>query len=196
MLKINLCLEKGEFTQKNCCSYREDLPLDWTFLLPFGSKLCQKPHSNYCFCFWAPAHIVVIILLRSPDSGVPVSSWAVLLFLQTLWCKHIPRTLWCHQHLLCCEHAVYSKILFIYHWLRCCYLMVLCTLLICAQFIMIYSVYYTNIKRKLFNVLLKFRYILLTHCFQIPSVYVMSELEEIFLNHMNTSSRMIACNIL
>lgn len=121
-VKDKLVFGKRRIHKKNCYSYREDLPLDWTFLLPFGSKLCQKPHSNYCFCFRAPAHVVVIVLLRSPDSGVPVSSWAVLLFHQTLWCKHIPRTLWCHQHLLCCEHAVYSNILFIYHWLRHCYL--------------------------------------------------------------------------
>lgn len=92
------------------CSYREDLPMDWTFLLPFGSKLCQEPHSNYCVCFWASAHILVIILLWPPDPSVPVSSWTILLFLQALWCKHIPRTVWCHQHLLCCEYTVYSKI--------------------------------------------------------------------------------------
>jgi hypothetical protein len=41
---------------------------------------------------------------------------------------------------------------------------------------------------------LKFEYILLAHCFQIPLVYVvLSDLEEIFINHTSTSSKMITC---
>ena len=83
--------------------YRQNLTLDWPFLFPTGSFLCQEQHSDHCISFRTSAHNVVVILLWSTVASVYVSCWLVLLLLQTHRCKHIHHHVWCNQHLLCCK---------------------------------------------------------------------------------------------
>lgn len=46
--------------------------MDWPFLLPVGSLLCQEQHSHHCLCLWASAYYLVLLLLWPPATSVYV----------------------------------------------------------------------------------------------------------------------------
>lgn len=84
---------------------RQNSSMDGQVLHSAGPIIRQESHSHHCLCIWTSANLMVQFLLWSPNSSLPVSCRALLLFCKVDRCQHLSHPLWRYEHLFCRKYC-------------------------------------------------------------------------------------------